>query len=360
MTRVGRSHRVGDVIEARRVVVVRKSTAIERHAAREDPGFSRVLADGGDIAARLQQAHDQHRSSCAIVINALRDYGFDVRVVAGLRRRDARESDLIVTIGGDGTFLRASHCVESPTADSALGGEAAGLDGPVKHADAVAAALALPDHGTPMLGVNSSPETSIGFFCAATAATIEAWLNRLRRGEIQTSPLWRMAVSIDGRRVDDLALNDVLVAHRVPAETTRYTLSVDGASQRQKSSGVWIATAAGSTGAIRSAGGDIQDLDDRRVQFRVRELFPMSIGEDVPLLGGCTSGAVELVSHTPSGVLYLDGAHRKIRFGMGDHLCFWIDAVPLPWVAPLETEARREEVVRRSSRILSAAVPLLP
>jgi NAD+ kinase len=341
MARTGRSHRVGDRIEARRVVVVRKSTAIERHAARRDAGLARVLADGGETADRLLQAHEHHRNSCATVVNALRDYGFAVRVVAGLRRRDAREADLIVTIGGDGTFLRASHCVESPLASTEA--EASASVG-----------LAAPDHGTPMLGVNSSPATSIGFFCAATADTIEGWLERLRAQQVRTTPLWRMAVSIDGERVDDLALNDVLVAHRVPAETTRYTLNVDGRSQRQKSSGVWISTAAGSTGAIRSAGGQIQDLQDRRVQFRVRELFPMALADPVPVLGGCTAGAVELVSHTPYGVLYLDGAHRKIRFGMGETLRFWIDDVPLPWVAPTEAEARREEVRRRSSEVLAA------
>lgn len=326
MARGGRPHRVGEAVVARRVVVVRKSTVLERHAARPDAGVARVLAAGGGPADRLNAAHDHHRESCTRVVDTLREFGFEVRVVAGLRRRDARETDLIVTVGGDGTFLRASHCVEADDRSD----------------------------GTPMLGINSSPETSVGFFCAATASNLDSLLESLRSGRFRSRPLWRMRVSLNGEAIADPALNDVLVAHRVPAETTRYTLSALGQRQRQKSSGIWVSTAAGSTGAIRSAGGHIQGLDDRRIQFRVRELFPLSVGTEEPVVGGIVEGAVEVESHTAAGVLYVDGAHRKVRFGMGDRLRFETDPQPLPWIAPTATDARRAELQSRSRRVLAA------
>ncbi len=327
MARLGRSHRVGEAILGQRVVVVRRSTVLERHAARPDSGVAKVLSARGVAAERLEAAHEQHRESCSRVVDSLRGHGFDVRVVAGLRRRDAREADLVVTVGGDGTFLRASHCVEADDRGD----------------------------GTPMLGINSSPETSVGFFCAAHAGDLDGLLARLRRGEVRSRPLWRMRVSINGEPVPDPALNDILVAHRVPAETTRYTLRVDGKVQRQKSSGIWVSTAAGSTGAIRSAGGEILDLDDRRVQFRVRELFPLSVGDEVPLVGGAVAGALEIESHTAAGVLYVDGAHRKVRFGMGDRLRFETDPHPLPWLAPSTTDSRRDALRLHSQRVLAAA-----
>lgn len=320
-------HFVGDAVSAQRVVLVRKTSAIERQRIAPDAGVARVLREGGAVAERLEATHAEHERSCRIVESALRDAGCQVRVVHGLRRRDVRSADLIVTIGGDGTFLRASHCVESAADHSSV----------------------------PMLGVNSAPRSSVGFFCAATADGFAAVLAVILAGACRSRPLWRMRVHLNGKAIADAALNDVLVAHRVPAETTRYTLHVGERSQRQKSSGLWVATAAGSTGAIRSAGGDVMPLDDRRVQFRVRELFPLSIGEQVPLVGGI-SDQIQIVSDTVDGMLYLDGAHRRVRFGMGDVLTFACAPQPLPWVAPAAAESRREAVRVQSELVLRRAV----
>ncbi len=319
-------HRVGDPVRIDRVVVVRKTSAIERQRSAPDVGVARVLSAGGPVADRLEATHLEHVRTCDAVEAALHAAGCRVRVVHGLRRRDVLGADLIITVGGDGTFLRASHCVETAA------------DG----------------RSVPMLGINSAPRSSVGFFCAATADDFPTTLAALASGGRCSRPLWRMRVHINGQRVADAALNDVLVAHRVPAETTRYTLEVGAESQRQKSSGIWVATSAGSTGAIRSAGGDVLPLDDRRVQFRVRELFPLSVGKQLPLVGG-VSDRLRLISHTVSGMLYLDGAHRRVPFGMGDELLFGCDPEPLPWVAPLEAESRREAVRIESEIVLRRA-----
>ncbi len=319
-------HRVGEVIAARRVVVVRKTSAIERQALQRDLRVARVLAEGGAVAQRLRQAHEEHEATSVSVEAALRAAGCEVRVVSGLRRRDAAHADLIVTVGGDGTFLRASHHVA---------GDARG-DGP------------------PMLGVNSAPLSSVGYFCAASASSFEAVLGRILAGEYRSRALWRMRVRLNGVPIADAALNDALFAHREPAETTRYTLEADGHCQRQKSSGLWIATAAGSTGAIRSAGGDIQDLDDQRVQFRVRELFPLSVGDEAPVIAGKVD-VLRLRSHTTDGVLWIDGAHRRVPFGLGDLLEFRTDTAPLPWLEPEGSADRRAHLRRQSERVLLAA-----
>ena len=144
-------HRVGDPVRVDRVVVVRRSSAIERQRSAPDVGVARVLSAGGPLADRLEATHLEHVRTCDAVEAALLAAGCRVRVVHGLRRRDVVGADLIITIGGDGTFLRASHCVET----AADGGS------------------------VPMLGINSAPRSSVGFFCAATADDFPAALATL-------------------------------------------------------------------------------------------------------------------------------------------------------------------------------------
>lgn len=326
MSRAARPHQVGQGVSVGRVVVVRKSTTLERQRLRPDAKLAAVLAAHTPAAGRITNAHEQHTDTFATVLSCLSNMGADVQITDNLTRRLARRADLIVTVGGDGTFLRASHCVEA----TELG------------------------DGAPMLGVNSAVGSSIGFFCSASRDNFAQRLEQLTDGGLTSRGLWRMRVFLNGRPLRDLALNDVLVAHQVPAETTVYTLKVDGRRQRQKSSGVWVSTAAGSTGAIRSAGGDVLPLDDRHIQFRVRELFPLSVAGPA-VIGGVVGEALELHSHISRGVLYIDGGHRMVRFGAGDRITFATSVRPLPWIAAPDVDARRADVVASSEVALAAA-----
>ena len=42
-------------------------------------------------------------------------------------------------------------------------------------------------------------------------------------------------------------INDVLIAHKNPAATSRYLLELNKTKEEQRSSGIWIATPMGST-----------------------------------------------------------------------------------------------------------------
>ena len=320
------THQVGSVVVLRRVVVVRKTTVLERAEDRPDRRLAEVMNHGGPLADRILEAHRQHISTVQAVIRTVHRKHMEVRVVAKLTRRDARWADLVVTVGGDGTFLRASHCISADDVSD----------------------------GTPMLGVNSAVGSSMGFFCAADGDNFAIWIDAMIQGQVNSRGLWRMAVLINDEPVYDLALNDVLIAHKVPAETTRYTLEVDGRKQVHTSSGIWVATSAGSTGAIRSAGGDVLPLDDARLQYRIRELHSHG-AEDAPMIGGMIQSRIEVVSHIPFGMLYVDGGHQKVQFGYGDRLLFQTARTAMPWIAGKEVDQRRQSVSLRSGRVLAAA-----
>lgn len=319
-------HQVGDTVRLDRVVLVRKTTTWEQQQTRRNAKLAAVLARGDDPAARIVQAHEKHNETFSEVVRALTERGIEHQVTANLTRRQARSASLVITVGGDGTFLRASHCIDSDERGD----------------------------GAPMMGVNSAVGSSVGFFCCASLTNFAEHIDAIAAGKTRSRGLWRMRVLLNDRPLRDLALNDVLVAHEVPAETTVYTLSVDGVQQRQKSSGVWIATAAGSTGAIRSAGGTVLALDVAQIQYRVRELFPLSV-TDHALIGGVVAGKLELTSHIRSGVLYIDGAHRQVRFGAGDRIGFDLSRRPMPWLAAPDVDERRRAVVESTNIALIAA-----
>ena len=181
--------------------------------------------------------------------------------------------DLVVTVGGDGTFLEASHYV----------------------------------HGIPMLGVNSdpSPGGSIGYFSAANAHTFPTFLRQLDL--MPRTVLNRMQVFRNGEPLLEPVLNDILLAHTDPAATSRYR--VNGEPRKRVSSGMIVCTAAGSTGWMRNAGGIVMPLDSSDLQYCDRESATSR---------SVIAPEVEIYSLTRDGELSLDGQHIKYPFTLYD------------------------------------------
>jgi len=199
-----------------------------------------------------------------------------------------------VSVGGDGTLLDAAHRVSDP----------------------------------PFLGVNSNPPRSVGHFCGATAADVGAKLAAIMAGTVEPLAVSRMAIEINGRRYPHLAMNDVLFAHRCPAAITDYRLRIEGVEEEQRSSGVWFATGAGSTGAIRAAGGLVQPLRARTIQYLVREPYTPR-AEGVRLTRGLVEGPIQIRARSFDAALFVDGHRLQRRLGFGDFVRFRICDQPL-------------------------------
>jgi NAD+ kinase len=314
-------HHVGDAVRLDHVVVVRKTTAVELQVHRPVKRLSELIVKRDPLAARVLGAHEEHVASLARVEAELQARGVKYEVVSHFHRRDAARASLVVTVGGDGTFLRASHAIVA-TANS---------------------------DGAPMLGVNSAASSSVGYFCATHADGFGVLLDEIAKGEVRSRGLWRLQVAINGKPLRDLALNDVLLSHRSPAETSRYTIKVGEKSQDHKSSGLWIATAAGSTAAIRSAGGKMLDVDMRKLQYRARELMSWSLEGD-PLDGGVRDD-LEVISRMYAGMVFLDGGHSRQSIGFADHITFTLAQRPMPWVAPRALDERRQRWVSQIVKV---------
>ena len=135
------------------------------------------------------------------------------------------------------------------------------------------------------------------------------YLQSLLSGHIKPHRLNRLDVKIGRHKAMESALNDVLFSHASPAATTRYKLTVGKKSEVQRSSGIWICSAAGSTAAVAASGGKPLPLGSRKMEYVVREPYSPSV--QYSLLKGILPDVrqIKIESQTENGIIYIDGSH---------------------------------------------------
>jgi NAD+ kinase len=296
-------------VSSGRVVVVAKRTAYRRFVEEErDPRAKALLRRRDPSVSRWLDAHKEHVTTVDAVHQALERAGLKVLLVERAHAMfDASDADLVVAVGGDGTLLAASHNVVD----------------------------------VPILGVNSAPGHSVGFFCAARRTTFRAMLARAMAGTLPSVKLTRMRVSVNGRLRTKHVLNEALYCHASPAATSRYLLRIGKTIEEQRSSGLVIGPAAGSTAAQRSAGGRVLPLGSRALQLVVREPYTPS-GHAYRLVRKVVPPGteVEVASKMDNACLFFDGPHRQVPVRLGDQVTFAASDEPLV-VLGLDRRSRR-------------------
>jgi NAD+ kinase len=296
-------------VSSGRVVVVAKRTAYRRFVEEErDPRAKELLRRKDPSVSRWLDAHKEHVRTVDAVHQALERAGLKVLLLERAHAAfDAGDADLVVAVGGDGTLLAASHNIVD----------------------------------VPILGVNSAPGYSVGFFCAARRTTFRAMLARALDGTLASAKLTRMRVSVNGRLRTKHVLNEALYCHASPAATSRYRLRIGATIEEQRSSGIVIGPAAGSTAAQRSAGGRVLPLGSRSLQLVVREPYTPS-GKPYRLARRTVAPGqeVEVTSKMDNACLFFDGPHVQVPVRLGDQVTFAASDEPLV-VLGLDRHARR-------------------
>lgn len=284
-------------MSAPHVIVVGKRTAYRRFVEDEGDPRARGLIEKKDPSvATWLASHKEHCRTMDEVKRLLDRCGakalFLQRAHAAF---DTSDAALVIAVGGDGTLLAASHNIGS----------------------------------VPILGVNSAPSHSVGFFCAAQRSDFQSYLERALDGKLAALRLTRMSVSLNGRMRSKRVLNEALYCHSSPAATSRYILHVGKRKEEQRSSGFWIGPAAGSTAAQHSAGGRVLPLTSSQLQLVTRE--PYSPYGKFKLLKLIVGEADEIVvqSKMDDAALYLDGPHRTVSVRLGDIVSFGVSDEPL-------------------------------
>jgi NAD+ kinase len=308
-------------VSSPRVLVLAKKSALRMHLERQDASshgrLERLLQQNDPTVQRMAGAHAQHEACLTEVREALAALGCEAKLVTAAQLDEfkvvidprpsqgdgdassgaqTRKPDLVVTVGGDGTLLAASHAVGD----------------------------------TPILAINSAPDHSVGFFCGGRLGNARETLEKALEGRLPVSELTRMKVERDDQLLTTRVLNEVLVCCASPAATTRYILEHRGVVEDQKNSGIWIGPAAGSTAAQRSAGGRVLPLTSDKLQFVVREPYTPA-GQAVRLPRGLVARGERLSLRVKmaDGRVFVDGPHEVHALTIGDHLHFSASDEPL-------------------------------
>jgi NAD+ kinase len=156
----------------------------------------------------------------------------------------------------------------------------------------------------------------VGHFCKTDAAGFAGELEAILQGQVTPKQLARCVIRVNGQPFGVPALNDVLFSSVNPAAVTEYSIRMGGREELQKSSGIWIATAAGSTAATLSAGGMKMPLEARGLQFVVREVN-RNRRSHLTLLKAAFEEGLEIMNLTFEAGIFMDGGFvsRKLCYG---------------------------------------------
>jgi len=281
-----------------RVIVVVKRSSYSRFVVDEgDPRAKALLRKKDPSVARWLDSHREHMRTVEAVVQTLDDLGVRSLVVRRAHAAfDVSDAALVIAVGGDGTLLAASHNVGN----------------------------------TPILGVNSAPDYSVGFFCAARRSTLQRMVADALDGSLGWVTLTRMSVALNGRIRSRRVLNEALFCHQSPAATSRYLLTHRDRQEAQRSSGFWVGPAAGSTAAQHSAGGRVLPLGSKKLQAIVREPINPERGRYRLLrFTVAPSETLQAKSMMQEACMFLDGPYRKITVSLGDVATFCVSDEPL-------------------------------
>lgn len=156
-----------------------------------------------------------------------------------LAKGDVIHADLIITLGGDGTFVKAANLAEDAE----------------------------------ILGVNASPETSEGALTSLLYADLMQFLPDLAQKNYTWYYRQRATITRNGLVLEEHALNEVYIGTLSQFHSSRYTLTFKGHTEEHRSSGVIVSTGTGSPAWFLSAGGHIFHPSEEKLSFIIREPY---------------------------------------------------------------------------------------
>jgi NAD+ kinase len=236
---------------------------------------------------RFRRTHENHFWSLSYVEAVLKNRKLKFTKACRGSSLNYSRYDLIITVGGDGTFLEAARHIKNEI----------------------------------IWGVNSDPSWSVGRFCSGNPENFESLLDKILAGKAGLRKFNRLSLSFSDGTQPMNVLNDILICHHNPGAMSRYFLTVGKVREEQRSSGVWIATAAGSSGGLHSAGGKVLSQENKEFQYKPRELYR---GKNIHyhLKGGLLKPAqkITLTSLMREGVVFVDGSHVCLPFSFGSRV----------------------------------------
>lgn len=197
--------------------------------------------------------------------------------------RLARNVDLLIVIGGDGTFLKIAREVAGST--------------------------------TPLIGVNAG---RLGFLTTVPAAALAPALKKIWSGELraETRPLIEVLRESNGKTSITLAMNDIVVARGEGSRLIDLDVSVNGEQLTQyRCDGLIVSSPTGSTAYSLAAGGAI--VSPTAEVFTLTPICPHTLSNRSVILNLNSKIQIIARSQSPQTHLSADGIMLS-KLGCGE------------------------------------------
>jgi len=251
--------------------VVYKKSEWELRRDSPDQELRQTIEENGKDAKRWKLSHDNQERSLDAVIDTLDELGADYDSYYRAHLDEEIDADVVIAVGGDGTLLETAHYVTDAK----------------------------------IMGVNSDPNTSVGYFSLTNADGFRSCIEDIEN--LPVTQLQRMQVERNGWVIPELILNDLLISDKEPAAQSKYRIN----DRRYRDSGLLICTPAGSTAWMYQEDGEVMPLSKKFFQYRARG--KRNAQSDF-------ASELTISSLMREGMLYVDGSHVKYNFSMGDEV----------------------------------------
>lgn len=195
----------------------------------------------------------------------------------------AKEAELLLVFGGDGTMLKAVHEIQ-------------GLD-------------------TPILGINVG---RLGFLTAVSSADLADALQKVWDNDfvIESHSLIEAAGECQGKITQLTAFNDIVISHGAVSRVIELDVYVDDQPlTRYRGDGLIVSSPAGSTAYSLSAGGPI--ISPEAGVFAITPICPHAISNRTVIISSNSSVRVKLLSRQLETIIAADG-HVHATLGGDD------------------------------------------
>ncbi len=275
----------------RKVFCIIKCTELEHHLSTEtrEAMFKRLNS------AKRHQIEESHKNQSQFRESLKRlseKMDLDIQYVLefDMDRITPNAEDLILSCGGDGTFLSCAQKYQNST----------------------------------LLGMNSDyqPDADSGSYGALTTTNrtnLEKHLDSLVKNECSVDNWNRLQVKVNGNLIERYAVNDIYFGQRISYQTCNITIQQSGLEQDFNCSGLLCCTGMGSHAWHYNAGGSpfSNELD----AFGFRILFP-NLKRPLKFSSGIVSSRHELIMY-PEGddyILSFDSKPDVIVTELGDEI----------------------------------------
>ncbi len=193
--------------------------------------------------------------------------------------------DFVLAVGGDGTFLRAAQFIKRQL----------------------------------IFGVNADMKSKEGFFMQSSRKDFESKLKKIVDNKFKIKKLPRLEAYMDNKKIDSYAVNEFYIGAKKGYHAAKYIIELGKRKERHKSSGVLVATPAGSYAWASACFNKKLPLNSKNFQFVVREPYEGKVFKNYKLkysiLG--KNQKLKVYSEMLDGIIVADSVGKEFAFKNG-------------------------------------------